>query len=81
MIDYLTLVMLRAMRARNGIFLWLVAACLLLPPVSHAGEIHEYDRVYDGMQCEPCGTTFFCSGVARFACPDHSATEFSHENL
>jgi len=41
---------------------------------------HAFDKVYDGMQCEPCGTTFFCSGGARFACPDHSITEFSHEN-
>ena len=41
---------------------------------------HAFDQVYDGMQCEPCGTSFFCSGGGRFACPDHSVTEFSAEN-
>ena len=41
---------------------------------------HLFDQTYEGMQCEPCGTTFFCSGGARFACPEHSMTEFSHEN-
>ena len=58
---------------------WLVASCLL-PSVCLAAEPHRFDSVYAGMQCEPCGSTFFCSGGDRFACPDHSATEFSHEN-
>ena len=41
---------------------------------------HAFDQVYDGMQCQPCDDTSFCSGGARLNCPANSTTTFSHEN-
>jgi len=48
-----------------------------------AGQItpaHAFDKVYDGMQCQPCDNTSFCSGGARLECPTNSMTTFSNEN-
>jgi len=68
------------MREGRAVGLWLVASCLFLPSASQTSAPHSFDQVYAGMQCEPCGTAFFCAGGARFACPAHSATEFSPDN-
>ena len=39
-----------------------------------------HDVYYEGMRCEPCDVTSFCTGGRRFACPAHRLTEFSHSD-
>ena len=35
---------------------------------------------HEGMRCEPCGVTSFCTGGGHFDCPAHSLTKCSHED-
>ena len=52
-----------------------VFCALLVAPRARAF----HDVYYEGMRCEPCDATSFCTGGGRFDCPLHSLSEFSHE--